>query len=201
MRLGRCPHGQRGLKRRLQIQIGDRGLSLPSRAAWIETSCPCRTRHRRFRRCPHGQRGLKRRLLQQFREQPRGRCPHGQRGLKPERGAGSSADVQSLPSRAAWIETLRLLRRSAPPLSLPSRAAWIETTAISIRSRACPRCRCPHGQRGLKPFGQVATYSGIASLPSRAAWIETAQCLHSRESRACRCPHGQRGLKRRAVHL
>ena len=57
-------------------------MSLPARAAWIET--PAQT-------CSPAT--------------PKGRCPRGQRGLKHHRPRPHAGPQWSLPARAAWIET------------------------------------------------------------------------------------------------
>ncbi len=87
--------------------------------------------------------------------------------------SAADAELWSLPSRGAWIETeCRLTEAENQVMSLPSRGAWIETGSYApvmvISSR-----RSPHGERGLKRRGGGRLF-GKASLPSRGAWIETA---------------------------
>src|SRR5258706_513733 len=84
---------------------------------------------------------------------------------------GNAAE-QSLPARAAWIETRFQLATSLRCLSLPARAAWIETYQKHHRTMIEKR-RCPRGQRGLKPTAPAPGDTSSGSLPARAAWIET----------------------------
>ena len=77
---GRSPHGERGLKYRLQSQ------SVPQDS-----------------RSPHGERGLKSALIIRFLV-IFSRSPHGERGLKSLLPCGVKAMSLSLPTRGAWIE-------------------------------------------------------------------------------------------------
>ena len=103
-------------------------------------------------RSPHGERGLKRYKIRDNHEME-SRSPHGERGLKPEFLAYRlRAHKTSLPSRGAWIETLKTKAESKPTItSLPSRGAWIETL-MGRGGIAPPTRRSPHGERGLKHF-------------------------------------------------
>ena len=127
-KLGRSPHGGRGLKHKGRRGKGEARESLPTRGAWIETSsssCPCissrslptrgawiETQLQSFAaktplcRSPHGGRGLKRPFDVSI--VPLGsRSPHGGRGLKQSVESAARTLSGSLPTRGAWIETLQ----------------------------------------------------------------------------------------------
>ena len=56
-----------------------------------------------------------------------GRSPLGGRGLKRGPPDTGIADVRSLPTRGAWIETKGRKIENNEYMSLPTRGAWIET--------------------------------------------------------------------------
>ena len=79
-KLGRSPHGERGLKFLL--------FAVAQAAAG---------------RSPHGERGLKS-IPAEGHGENAGRSPHGERGLKSLPIVPVSAPILSLPPRGAWIE-------------------------------------------------------------------------------------------------
>jgi len=78
---GRSPHGERGLKSQSQRGKSSRKQSLPARGAWIEIEI--------YRRgtCDGDS-----------------RSPHGERGLKLYASQKEPEETPSLPARGAWIE-------------------------------------------------------------------------------------------------
>ena len=82
---------------------------------------------------------------------PEGRRLHGRRGLKSALLRIADYDTVSPPSRAAWIEIVKLYGNEILAESPPSRAAWIEIFCKSCQS------------------------SYMSSPPSRAAWIEISK--------------------------
>ena len=105
--LGRSPHGERGLKLGRCAGSARHGKSLPARGAWVEilerkTRCgaaSCRS--------PHGERGLKSAHSGRDGHRSEGRSPHGERGLKLIRAGGTPCALPSLPARGAWVEIRR----------------------------------------------------------------------------------------------
>ena len=75
--------------------------------------------------------------------------------------------MTSLPTRGAWIETVRLPQTRASSASLPTRGAWIETQWYRSDLKG-KLGRSPHGERGLKlayclqfePHDAVAPHTG-----------------------------------------
>ena len=81
--------------------------------------------------------------------------------------------VSSLSSRRAWIEIAsRSTSDRDKPLSLSSRRAWIEIGIKSAFIALSLTCRSPHGERGLKFTSKDLHYNKSRSLSSRRAWIE-----------------------------
>ena len=122
--------------------------SHPSRGAWIEMPRNAHGLQGGTGRTPHGVRGLKWRTRNGHGRRYR-RTPHGVRGLKFWIFVGRQTEVESHPSRGAWIEMPDRRRNSG---------RWSGRT--------------PHGVRGLK-FGSPVVISAVEeSHPSRGAWIE-----------------------------
>ena len=122
-------------------------VSLPSRGAWIETRCvrgQCAVWRCRSLR---GERGLKLGSCGAV-EDDRCRSLRGERGLKLAIGQRVYVQNTSLPSRGAWIETMRS-QQFFPIRSLPSRGAWIETMPL-MSIQALSTRRSLRGERGLK---------------------------------------------------
>ena len=168
---GRSPHGERGLKCRVQRLLHRAKQSLPSRGAWIEIgvrlSCPVQG----DRRSPHGERGLKLPAPRPCIIRRRPSLPT--RGAWIEIGQGVYGDTpcdESLPSRGAWIEIRCPTTAPASSLVAPLAGAWIEMSIVPPSEYAC------------------------IVAPLAGAWIEIArpdQGLHQEES----LPSRGRGLK------
>ena len=148
LRIRRSPHGERGLKcMRSWLHRGRRG-SLSSRRAWIEITIPDDSRV----------------VLS-------GRSPHGERGLKCQYLAVSVQNVESLSSRRAWIEISRL-----PPLlqtcrwSLSSRRAWIEIQVFGVPKM--PNMSLSSRRAWIEILRLWRSTMVVLSLSSRRAWIE-----------------------------
>ena len=126
----------------------EKGMSLPSRGAWIEIPCP-----------PAGS--------------PRkGSLPS--RGAWIEIQAivgGHCEECGSLPSRGAWIE---ISSKPAYSISLPRRSPHGERGLkfLAVPMQSLRLRRSPHGERGLKYVGGGTLCQSGPSLPSRGAWIE-----------------------------
>jgi len=127
----RSPHGERGLKSEKSEYVMNMVQSLPTRGAWIEIFSAPSASAPSNGRSPHGERGLKF-LPRLCRRVTRGRSPHGERGLKLTDYNINNILSLSLPTRGAWIEMRRDLRRGGDRQeSLPTRGAWIEITPVT----------------------------------------------------------------------
>ena len=88
----------------------------------------------------------------------------------------------------AWIETLRIVRRSTRRTVAPHMGAWIETRAtlafICVWSMSLPTW-----ERGLKPFARAFAAAVSASLPTweRGLKLEKGKEVGVLMSRS---PHG-----------
>ena len=82
MKRRRSPHGERGLKYKIQSLDTRADRSLPTRGAWIEISNRLNSLRTNRSRSPHGERGLKFPPLLGLPLPKSRRSPHGERGLK-----------------------------------------------------------------------------------------------------------------------
>ena len=137
--------------------------------------------------------------------------------MKSPRTGGTAGDLQSHPTRGAWIEIVRApggspARRGRTPhgvrgLKFRNRAQLrhdVRRTPHGVRglkSPGPPRCgvaparRTPHGVRGLKSLMPEKTETVLTSHPTRGAWIEITSMPVGTSGVSGRTPHGVRGLK------
>ena len=218
---GRSPHGERGLKFTSKDLHYNKSRSLSSRRAWIEISS-ANTNVSMLGSLSSRRAWIE---IQAYMLHYQDRFVALLTESVDWNGRSTKRSIQnhrSLSSRRAWIEISTIDVELPPNASLSSRRAWIEI----LYPQACsplPRCRSPHGERGLKSciiWGRAAI---ITSLSSRRAWIEIKGGKKSGESRrvalltesvdwnkqdtaVCdtvisRSPHGERGLKCKSKHL
>ena len=165
----RSPHGERGLKLKVDIYSPIEEASLPAWGAWIEiqetvtpashsSSLPAWGAWIEISKA--SRKGTRPASLpawgawieiQDKKPKPswKSRSPHGERGLKSFRPSWARQRTRrSLPAWGAWIEIPRQATFCRSGVSLPAWGAWIE---IDQQGGCLIRPgRSPHGERGLK---------------------------------------------------
>ena len=79
--------------------------------------------------------------------------------------------------------------------SSPARGTWVEILILTLWSCWIPRCRLPHGGRGLKYFSMLTGEGEKGSSPARGTWVEIVVAIAVALILDGRLPHGGRGLK------
>ena len=151
MRIGRPPHGGRGLKCKDKNILSAMTESPSPRRAWIEMPSAHRGGAVRARRPPHGGRGLKLRRVESDISAAVRRPPHGGRGLKFTNFYCDGCYKSRPPHGGRGLKSSLSILVPVVAVSPSPRRAWIE---IDISIIYCNKSfsRPPHGGRGLKSF-------------------------------------------------